>query len=200
MTNMILCSCTGRDGFTQAGDDYVCARCGLPRRQYEEKVSGGLAYFRGGPLDGKAYEYSTLLSGEAVQLPIAEYKWTQEKITSSLTGRTARVWVWHGAISESSHEPAASSPPLQEGTHHMSQNTTTDGHTNTQLLERRQALKLSRPVVAEKAGITVSQLANMEVSGKRVKEGVMDKVHQALVHFEQQTASRESSTKEEHTS
>lgn len=82
----------------------------------------------------------------------------------------------------------------------MSQNTTTDGHTNTQLLERRQALKLSRPVVAEKAGITVSQLANMEVSGKRVKEGVMDKVHQALVHFEQQTASRESSTKEEHTS
>lgn len=93
---MELCRCAGRDGFTRlpASGDFVCASCHLPKIGYEKMASGGLAFFRGGPLDGQAYEYDVLLTTQAITLPINEYRWTTEKITSSVTGNTARVWAW----------------------------------------------------------------------------------------------------------
>lgn len=187
----ILCVCSGRAGFRGLVDGtWVCADCGLPRPGYE-RTQVGNAYFRGGPMDGTAYSYDTLLSSAALTLPITEYRWTPEKITSKRTGNTARVWAWRDPMNADTPEPITSSPRTAESQENdmpkpapTSQNTTSDGVTNTRLLERRIALGLSRPPVATAAGVTVAVLANMEVSGKRVKPGIMDAVHAALTRLE----------------
>jgi DNA-binding Xre family transcriptional regulator len=134
-------------------------------------------------MDGKAYEVSTLLKLESLALPTMEYRWTPEKITSSLTGRTARVWVWDGpgtggnTAVENEHQEA----------HSMTENTTVaDAPTHTSLLARRQALKLSRPQVAAKAGVTAAQISSLETSAKRIKTDVLNAVHEALLHFERE--------------
>lgn len=71
---------------------WICRVCGGPSRQYEVKQVG-ICYFRGGPLDNMAYETATLLTSEARALPLHEYSWTKDKVTSPSTGAEARVWV-----------------------------------------------------------------------------------------------------------
>lgn len=161
--------------------------------EYEKKAVK-IVFFRGGPLDGKAYNTVDLLDPvSAADLPTHEYRWTQEKITSKLTSQTARVWEWRGA-------EAVAALAITDKERGKMQNTTTDGVTPDKLLERRKALGLSRTIVSEKAGVTPSQLGSMEMSGKRIKPGVMDKVADALAHFErEQGVASESSDKEDHT-
>lgn len=192
-----LCQCGGKYGLTRSGDDLLCSRCKLPLPGYEAKASGGLTFFRGGPLDGKAYPTDSFLSTEiTAQLPVDQYRWTREKVTSELTGQTARVWEWQGP--PEALLPVRSANGNEESS--MSQNTTAEGVTNTQLFERRKSLGLSRSVVANKAGITQAQLGSMETSGKRVKEGIMDAVHNALNLLEtERGTTSEPSDKEDHT-
>lgn len=196
-----FCKCSGRRGFRLVGDDFVCVRCNVPQPGYEVTASGGLTFFRGGPLDGKAYETASLLDPTtAAELPVHEYRWTAEKITSQLTGQTARVWLWKGP-------DAAPAAPVNNGsdrTNHkesktMAQNTSTDGLTNETLLAQRKELGLSRRQVAEQAGITQAMLCSMETSGKRVKEGVMDKVAGALAHFRSEQGKTSEPATEGHT-
>lgn len=52
------------------------------------------------------------------------------------------------------------------------------------LLSKRNSLKLSRTVVANKAGVTVAQLYRIEQGGKRTTEDEAAKVRQALVELE----------------
>jgi hypothetical protein len=101
MRGVMLCSCGGRAGFTQVNGWWVCATCRLPTLGYLSAMVGqgtdgenvGLIYFKGGTLDGKAYETKDLLGRESLDLPITEYKWTSEKITSaSDPTKTAQVW------------------------------------------------------------------------------------------------------------
>lgn len=77
----------------------------------------GLVLFRGGPLDGKAYETRDLLGAPSLNLPeITRYKWTSEKMTSERTGATAQVWKYtepHG--SNGSSAPVAPSAPAAGG-------------------------------------------------------------------------------------
>jgi hypothetical protein len=173
-------------------DEYVCASCNLPTQAYEEKMAS-LVFFRGGPLDGRAYRTADLTAKDEhgrIILPLHQYHWTPERVTSETTSQTARVWNWRGP-------DATEYAPEDTGERKQKmQNTASDGTTTAQLLERRQALGLSRRQVADQAGITQSQLASLEVSGKRVKEGVMDKVLDAIKHFESQP--REASDKESH--
>lgn len=117
-SHRIHCTCGGRAGFTCINGWWVCSTCLLPRRLYmeghlqhgsstaEEREGNevGLILFKGGPLDGNAYETKTLLGLESLNLPILEYVWTSEKITSERTGATAQVWR-HQSI-------AADAPPV----------------------------------------------------------------------------------------
>jgi hypothetical protein len=80
MTNRILCRCGARYGWCKLvnewdDDCWVCGRCGGPSYMAEEKRMG-LAFFRGGPLDGKAYEVSTLTSDVNLGPYIVQYNWT----------------------------------------------------------------------------------------------------------------------------
>lgn len=196
MTAGFLCRCAGRHGYTQVAgtEEYVCGGCHLPAPGYEEKRCP-LVMFRAGPLDGGAYMVNDLVALAATQ-PVGQYHWTPEKITSPRTGAVARVWHWSGPPAEVAEARQENTPQGEENTE-MAQNTTSDGVTNTQLLERRTALGLSRATLATAAGVTQSQLGSMEKSGKRIKEGVMDRVDAALKKFE---AERESAgDKESHT-
>lgn len=104
---MMTCVCRSRQsGFTLVGGWWVCARCFLPAKGYaeaalngrlitgrnKEEENVGLVYFEGGPLDAHAYETSTLMSREAIDLPVLEYVWTSDKKTSERTGSVAQVW------------------------------------------------------------------------------------------------------------
>jgi hypothetical protein len=94
---------------------WLHAQCGLPAPGFarvmvttgckvKEEESVGLVFFRGGPLDQYVYKTETLLGQEGMQLPILDYLWTPEKITSEKTQQVAQVWV-HKSISGIVQEP-----------------------------------------------------------------------------------------------
>jgi hypothetical protein len=173
----LLCTCTGREGFTRIWDEFVCAACHQPRPGYEEKTVG-LAYFQGGPLDGRVYTVKSLMSTDALAIndELQQYKWTSGKIKSERTGQTARVWLWIGDVSG---QPAA--VPTQED---QVMTATTDND----YLVRRQKLGLSRPevVVHTDGKVTVAQLSTVEKGGPRVKEDIRTAVDAALSKLEAQ--------------
>lgn len=71
----------------------------------------GLVMFRGGTLDSKVYETDTLMSTESVGLPILDYRWTAERVTSARTGAVAQVWVHKSLVEGGQPAPAASAAP-----------------------------------------------------------------------------------------
>lgn len=52
----------------------------------------GYVKFEGGPLDQYVYATEVLLGDKGLQLPVFEYLWTSEKVTSDKTGAVAQVW------------------------------------------------------------------------------------------------------------
>jgi transcriptional regulator with XRE-family HTH domain len=104
-TRVIFCTHggAGKDGFTNLGNGpleeqwWVHANkdCMKPTQAWlMGHASDMLNYFRGGPIDGAAYDTQTLVSTAATVLPVAEYHWTPEVITSQATGASARVWAY----------------------------------------------------------------------------------------------------------
>lgn len=132
-----------------------------------------LNFFRGGPLDGHAYETRTLLESahgrEEWSSQVAQYKWTPEVIVSQKTGASARVWV-HGPMAAqiTAPQPAAtvapgggsSAPSTYEGADMAEQN----------LEDRRKAGGFSRNQVAEAAGLTVAKVYRIEKASARTTE------------------------------
>jgi hypothetical protein len=74
-------------------ETWVCRDCHLPRLE-AEATRVGLMIFRGGPLDGKVFATRDLLHNHNATLTkqLAEYRWTQERVTSARTQAVARVW------------------------------------------------------------------------------------------------------------
>lgn len=107
MTRTAYCSCNPKrmSGFHNGGSMWVCASCGCPTHAYlksklsrmAEAISTNLHLFRNGPRHNEVWSTEELLtktSDEHVAAWIAGYDWTEETVTGSETGRTARVWVW----------------------------------------------------------------------------------------------------------
>lgn len=187
----MYCTCTAR-GFTNlatnGGEWWVCAGCHKPTKAWIMGQGDELLnYFRGGPLDGLAYETITLIESphHIGHIPITEYLWSEEIVTSDKTGRRARVWLHKSSVPEEA--PAASSTTTvagqasnesQNGEGKMPKNTMVDSGNG--LLDRRADLKLSRRIVAEQAGISQAQLATIEKGGARVKDEDVANVRAAL--------------------
>jgi DNA-binding transcriptional regulator YiaG len=151
-----------------------------------------LNYFKGGPMDGRAYLTAALLSRGAMQLPIPEYRWTPDTITSQKTGAVARVWV-HQSVDTSadvqgaatSEEPVAAPVATDTGeTQHNGGTPSMSNITGASLRERRDALKISRPQLAEKLGTTPSKLYRIEADGARTTAEEKAAVDQLLTSLE----------------
>lgn len=170
MAEALHCTCGGGGaGFTNLGEGtthewWVCARCHKPAKQWWEAQEQMLNFFRGGPIDGYAYETAVLLSHDALTIPSLErYRWTPEIVVSQKTGARARVWVFDGAQTE-----PAQPEFVPEG---------------NQYLTRRKALKLSRGELAELSGVNTSQITRLEV-GMPIKAGTEQQIEQILAKLE----------------
>jgi hypothetical protein len=161
-----------------------------------------VVFFREGPLDGKAYELEALMGHGAAQLPIIEYNWTPEKITSPSTGMEARVWLWKGASPEGrqsmtaqqeadAEAEAEKNPAPPSGV--IPTETRADGQPPAgpmpELQARRLRLKAARPEVATLAGISVPTLARIEQGSPRTTEAEREAVAKALTQLEENGAS-----------
>ena len=181
LTDRRLCRCSTRDGYTRLEgvedpDLWVCPRCGGPTWTVE-RHRVGLAFFRGGPLDGKAYETQALLTNVALGTYIIEYNWTPEIIVSELTGAHARVWTFKN-LPPADFAEEDIQPLYEKEVRPMTAEV--DG---SQLLERRLELELSREDVAKHCDLTVAQIARIERSGKRNTEAEVTQINAALDKF-----------------
>jgi hypothetical protein len=97
--NKVGCQCGGADGWGMSGDAeyFVCGRCRQPSRLVLEKKNV-LNLMRYGPHHNELVETEQLV-GDGKYSWIAEYAWTPEKITGSVSGREARVWVHKSTVS-----------------------------------------------------------------------------------------------------
>lgn len=162
----MICGCSHQKvGFTDGGDGFwVCGECGNPTLLYLERQGDELLnLFKGGPLDGKAYETTVLLTAKGLP-ELGEYVWTPEKVTSQSTGRVARVWnhrtVPVVAVVEQPVRPAEK----------KERNTMSQEVVETDLLVRRKALGLSRKKLAELVGTTEAKVWRIETGGTRTTE------------------------------
>lgn len=200
LASRILCRCGARDGWARLENEWdddlwVCPRCGGPSYMAEEKRMG-LAFFRGGPLDGRAYEVATLTRDLSLGPYIIQYNWTPEIITSEQTGATARVWQHKELPGETARldGAAAALPPEQpvasdteserEGDTSMAD--TEAAVVTSGLLDRRTALKASRTDVQKISGLTVPQVARIEQGGARTTADEVKSYTDALDAIEQQ--------------
>jgi hypothetical protein len=159
---------------------WVCVKCKRPTRAWLGGQEPMLNLFLGGPLDGSAYETETLIT-HAVD--IKNYVWTPDTRVSTSTGATARVWL-HKDVTQDS-VGGHPSTEMHTGESSEQEHNTTGGMPimSDSLLERRKALKLSRSVVASKAGVTVAQLARIEAGGKKNSQEEISSVSAALDGF-----------------
>lgn len=132
---------------------------------WAKQEDGVLNFFRGGPMDGQAYETTVLLTPNAAALPLDAYRWSAEKIQSQVTGAFARVWL-HDSIPMETPAP----PPAAVA-----------GENN--YMARRKALKLSRDALAELAGTNSSQVWRLE-KDMVLKPGTKEGVDRALAQLE----------------
>lgn len=134
-----------------------------------------LNFFRGGPLDGSAYDTSTLLNTPDV--PITRYKWTSEVIESKVTGRSARVWIFDESLEEKTSKPAGAIK--QERGTEMSE---------TNLAERRTAAKVSRSKLSEVSGLTQAKIARIERGSTKTTDEETKAYNDGLAKLEQAAA------------
>lgn len=170
----LSCICGTSTGSLDLGNEFlVCNRCLKPSHQWVETQGDEvLNYFHGGPMDGLAYETSTLLADNT--LPIIQYRWTSEVKVSATTGRKARVWEWNPPLNrpeEKAGKPA-SAPPKKREEIAMSE-----------LLERRKNLKVSRAQLSEKSGISQAKIARIERESERNTEEEVQALRAALDAF-----------------
>lgn len=128
-----------------------------------------LNFFRGGPLDGYAYETSTIIETpqhNAGAIPITEYRWTPEVITSAITGKRARVWL-HKLLDAG--EPAAMEDEEEP-------QVTDKGEEKMDLLETRKSLGLSRAALAKESGVSQAKIYRIENGGPRTTDEERDQL------------------------
>ena len=178
---------------------WVHATCGRPSRKWLEGTQlDVLNFFRGGPLDGYAYETTTLIEEAGAGIPITEYVWTPELITSQTTGKQARVWAHKttvgaaqaGAVNHGPVVPAAPAEPQDVSSQPAADDSTivTPGEpvedstggtemaakkaaATANLEDRRKELGFSRAQVAEASGLTQAKVYRIEKgTGKTTDE------------------------------
>lgn len=187
ISQAVYCDCgvaTGRqEGWTNLGvgtaqEWWVHSACRRPGKKWMEGADPGmLNFFKGGPMDGSAYETQTLLEAAAGSLPVIEYKWTPEVVTSSTTGASARVWLHTSLANDASSVavvPPADDARSDDGSS-VAVADVTGGHSMSKknevnLEERRKALKLSRGQVATQSGLTQAKVYRIEKGGARTTE------------------------------
>lgn len=191
----VTCECPAPSGFTNLGniDSYqwwVHASCGRPTEPWlRAQGEDVLNFFKGGPLDGKAYSTSALLDATdpghvAWVTQLLEYQWTPDVVVSPKTGMSARVWLHSSLapvlqVNETAQAPvsasAAAGPPSpassEEGNEMAAKKKTEAAPTGT-LEDRRKTGGFSRNQVADKAGLSVAVVYRVEkgVSGKTTAE------------------------------
>jgi hypothetical protein len=201
-------SCSRRPGFTNIGTAanqwWVCGSCLRPtERWFKSQGDAMLNMFRGGPLSGMVYDSTMLLTDLRLAHVVLGYKWTNEILKSETTQQEARVWLFSNEQPDRvtpSGQPTAMSSPLEGAT--MTAEPTpevpqvpdapatpepaavVEPVDVSDLLTKRNSLKLSRTVVANKADVTVAQLYRIEQGGKRTTQAEADKVRQALRELE----------------
>lgn len=178
----LYCTCGTRgqqDGWSNMGTDeewWVHSKCGRPGRIWLEGTDTAmLNFFKGGPIDGCAYETSVLLGTDALAIPVTEYAWTPEVVTSATTGASARVWVHQTLANGSAASELSSNAAVlpSNGGGSTAANDVTGGHSimgEATLEERRKALKLSRKQVAAAADLTEAKVYRIEKGGARTTE------------------------------
>lgn len=196
----------GTTGFTNLGDGinqwWVHNTCGKPTAAWlQARGDDVLNLFRGGPLDGHAYQTSTLLESNAERVEwskqISEYRWTPEVAVSEKTGASARVWVHHTILPDDLAEQlkrtvSANKTPAAAGTTAGQPgmvNHKEDGLMAENTLEdRRKALKLSRKQVATQSGVSEAKVARIEKEGERTTDEEKATLKAALDTLEQNAA------------
>lgn len=133
-----------------------------------------LNYFRGGPINGHAYSTKQCyaMSNTGIRVPIENYRWTKEIVTSEKTGVSARVWEFideteinipapgsevsssSGIVTSTATNNVKASAPERKRVTVMA----------SALRERRDAVKASRTKVAELMGTTVPKVARIELN------------------------------------
>lgn len=155
--------------------------------------------FQGGPLDQMVYASSTLLSDARLAHLVQNYIWTSEIITSDLTGRTARVWLFQPAQPDTvspnvdnhgrgNTKMTAPQESQETGTVEAEAQPAAEPVQTADLLETRKRLGLSRTPVAEAAGVSIAMLARIEKGGARTTAEEAQVVRNALAKLEQEAA------------
>gem|GEM_PF-5423117 len=152
-----------------------------------------LNFFRGGPLDGAAYQTSTMLDASEGELgwtnQLAEYVWTPDVIVSDKTGSSARVWVHNTQVPpdlaeklrQTARKTPAASPSGNAAKAGSSGPAQHDEENRMATLEdRRKSLKLSRKQVATQADITESKVYRIEKEGAKTTDEEKTAVSEAL--------------------
>ena len=201
-TQPMYCTCEGNTGgWTNrgAGTDqewWVHPACQRPSRLWLEGTDAAmLNFFKGGPMDGSAYETKALMTTEALALPVAEYAWTPEVVTSAITGASARVWV-HRSLGQGTEAATVNANAAVHDNGEGGSDTEDDvagGHImatkkTVSLLDRRLELKLSRQQVADKSGVSNAQVSRIEKMGPRTTEEEIAKVSAGLDALEAELA------------
>lgn len=196
VNNEMVCECGDpiKQGFRNEGTAsydnrwWVHVICGKPTEAWLRALGDDmLNYFRGGPIDGTAYETSTLLAPVSEgSIPITEYKWTPEVITSEKTGRTARVWL-HKSMADTyvppAEEPAAPSASGDAAAPDQPAAPTAEAGT-LDLAEFRKRLKLSRKQVAQMTGLSEAKVARIESGSARTTDDELGQVREALEAYQ----------------
>lgn len=199
----LCCSgCPGRNGFTNRaaapGEWWVCSSCHRPTEGwFRGQGDAVLNKFTGGPLDAMVYTSSSLLDDPRLSNLILGYQFTPEILTSENTGAIARVWLYAapqpGSVSQA-RSTETTTPINGRGTMTATEESTETAAAEpvapvepvnvSDLLTKRNALKLSRTPVSQAAGVTVAQLARIEKGGPRTTQAEADQVRAALVKLE----------------
>jgi hypothetical protein len=150
---------------------WVHALCRKPREGWLRSLGDAmLNYFRGGDLDGRAYATSTLLDHQEL---MEGYRWTSEVIVSKITNATARVW---------RHESIYGEYPLITDRADLETRKQEDRKPMPTILERREALGVSRQRVADVAGngMTHAKVWRIEHDGPRTTDEEREIIYDAL--------------------
>jgi DNA-binding XRE family transcriptional regulator len=132
-----------------------------------------LNFFRGGPIDGYAYDTSTLLQYQDLVL---EYRWVPKVIISKKNDDTARVWL-HDSL------PDDAVIVVDQDRHDLLTIEQEDRRVPT-IEKRRKELKLSREGLGDLVGMTHAQIQRIEQGGPRTTDAERRQIEDVLDRLE----------------
>lgn len=154
-------------------------------------MTSTLIYFTGGgPLDGKAWRQAEIFGQEQMMPGAEQYEDTATfKQSEKDPSKVARVWRYKDQslstfLANSPRRSAQINSPVTNSAGECPP-------ARDDLLSRREALKASRALVAERANLAASKVTAIENgTGKRIKPEEVTALETALAAMEQEAAAR----------